>query len=71
MSTNTNPFTKCGRKGRPKFRWCQRESRVRRPLGDWWKNHFLSKQDSNYENIAFVMDPTTLGETLKSDDADE
>jgi hypothetical protein len=43
--------------------------RERRPLGDWWKNHILPKQDVERANVAFVDDPLNLCDAMHSEDA--
>ena len=48
----------------------RRSTRVSQPPGEWWKNHILPKdKDSYHANVAIVQDPTTVSETMKSQDA--
>ena len=44
-------------------------TRTRKPLGDWWLNHILPPQHEDQANVAFVGDPSTLGEVLSCEDA--
>jgi hypothetical protein len=43
--------------------------RERRPLGDWWKNHILPKQDVERANVACLDDPLNLCDAMHSEDA--
>lgn len=43
-------------------------TRNRKPLGDWWMNHILPQQHEDQANVAFLGDPSTLGEVLRCDD---
>jgi hypothetical protein len=45
--------------------------RERRPLGEWWKSHIPPQQPQEHANIAYVSDPTTLHEALRSSDANK
>ena len=44
-------------------------SRTWKPLGDWWLNHILPPQHVDYANVAFLGDPSTLGEEVLCGDA--
>jgi hypothetical protein len=44
-------------------------TRTRKPLGDWWLNHILPPQGEKQANMAFLGDPSTLGEVLHCEDA--
>ena len=44
-------------------------TRNRKPLGDWWMNHILPQQHEDQANVAFLGDPSTLGEVLSCEDA--
>ena len=47
----------------------QYPTRTRKPLGDWWLNHILPPQHEEQANVAFLGDPSTLGEVLRCEDA--
>ena len=44
-------------------------TRTCKPLGDWWLNHILPPQHEEQANVAFLGDPSTLGEVLHCEDA--
>ena len=47
-------------------------SRVRKPLGEWWKNHILPDSAPNVEtraNVAFTDEPQTMSEAVRGVDA--
>ena len=44
-------------------------TRTCKPLGDWWLNHILPPQHEEQANVAFLGDPSTLGEVLRCEDA--
>lgn len=44
-------------------------TRTRKPLGDWWMNHILPPPHEDQANVAFLGDPSTLGEVLNCEDA--
>jgi hypothetical protein len=43
--------------------------RERRPLGGWWKNHILPKQDVERANVACLDDPLNLCDAMHLEDA--
>jgi hypothetical protein len=67
-TTSRDGSTSGEHKGQP---WEERRYalRERRPLGDWWKNHILPKQDVERVNVAFVDNPLNLCDAMHSEDA--
>lgn len=43
--------------------------RVRKPLGEWWKNHILPPRDVERANVAAIAEPHTMSEAINSQDA--
>jgi hypothetical protein len=43
--------------------------RVRKPLGEWWKNHILPPRDVERANVAAIAEPHTMSEAIHSQDA--
>ena len=49
--------------------------RVRKPLGEWWKNHIFPQQDEEeddevqHANVAITKEPKTLGAAMRCGDA--
>ena len=44
-------------------------TRERRPPGEWWMNHILPQDQVERANVAFVRDPSTVEEAMRSADA--
>ncbi len=40
-------------------------TRIRKPLGDWWKNHILPPQHEEQANLASFGGPPIFGEALQ------
>jgi hypothetical protein len=45
-------------------------TRMRRPLGEWWKNHIFPQEDEDqHANVAITKEPKTFKEAMQSPDA--
>jgi transposase InsO family protein len=44
-------------------------TRERRPLGEWWMNHILPQDQVERANVAFLRDPSTVEEAMRSANA--
>lgn len=49
----------------------QWSTKVRKPLGEWWKNYIFLQQDLDHSNVATIEDPTTHGKALKYNKANK
>ena len=45
--------------------------RVRRRLGEWWKNHIMTEDDEEHANVALLDGPLTIREAMQSEDANK
>ena len=44
---------------------------MRRPLGEWRKNHILTQNDEEHANVAFLDGPLTIREAMQCVDANK
>ena len=45
--------------------------RVRKPLGEWWKNHILPQSEDEHANVALLDGPSTICEAMQCEDANK
>ena len=44
---------------------------MRKPLGEWWKNHILPQSEDEHANVALLEGPSTIREAMQCEDANK